>query len=348
MPERIATARRVTRSAFVALAVVSLLGSSAPPVAASDASNAFIAIRATTVWPVAGGTRDAITSTFGPRIKVSSGGYDWHRGIDLHAVEGTPIVAPTDGTLFGIRDYPDGGLTVILRHRFASPTLFKGKLLTDYYTFYMHLSAIAPDLVAAAASGATPDVPRGTTIGAAGHTGSAVDDHLHLELRLGTPYSLEWQLANPTSRYGANAFGFDPHVHPLLLFAPSGAHGMSLSLARAVSKTADGRVTFSANDDEPLLDRLTVEIRRRSDGRLMASHLLDLDERLGFDPTSTAALDTPDTTRPYLAPLPFGTRSPYQTELVIPRSWAASWTGTKFRTTVVATDIWDRTTSVAW
>lgn len=309
---------------------------------------AFTAIRSGALWPVEGGTRDAITSTFGPRIKASTDGYDWHRGLDLHLAVGTPIVAPVDGTLFAVRTYADGGLSVVLRHRFPSPVLFGGRLVEDYFTYYMHLHTVAADLVAADAAGETPAVPRGRRIGTGGESGSTVSPHLHWELRVGTPYSLEWQLANPGSRWGATAFGFDPHVHPMLLAVPAAKHLMALRVVTKPAASADGLVRLTTDDDQPLPDRFVVRIVRRADNAVVATHTLDLDERTGFDPRSTAALDTPDTSRPYLAPVPFGSASPYVQQLVLPRAWVGARTGSAYRTTVTVTDIWGRSVSLSW
>jgi murein DD-endopeptidase MepM/ murein hydrolase activator NlpD len=313
----------------------------------TEITTAFAALRAEALWPVEGGVFDAMTSTFGPRIKASTGTHDWHRGIDLDAPEGTPVRAPIDGVFFGLRNYPDGGLTVILRHAFPTPVNYQGKSLSHYYTFYMHLSSVDLALQEAAAAGQTPAVPRGYHLGAVGHSGSALDDHLHWELRVGSPYSLEWQLQNPTSQYGYNQFGFDPHMHPMFLAVPYTAHGMGLTLLKKPGKTT-GTVRFSSNDDQPLLNRILVQVKRRSDNRIMATHTLDLNQRTGYDATSTAALDTVNTTRPYLAPQPFGTLSPYVTDLMIPPTFVGSYTGTKYLTTVLVHDIWGRSTQIAW
>ncbi len=340
---------RTLLSAAMALAIVGVAVPSARVGAATDGlAAAFTAIRGGTVWPVQGGTRDAITSTLGPRIRAATDAYDWHRGIDLHAPEGTPVVAALAGDLFGVRDYADGGLTVIVRHAFPEPVLFQGRTLSHFYTFHMHLSEIAPALVAAAAAGETPAVARGERIGRVGHTGNALSDHLHWELRVGTPYSLEWQLANPGSRFGADAFGFDPHVHPMLLVPPPSSHGMSLSVTTKPALTADGLVRIVTSDDDPLLDRIEVRVVRRSDGRLLQGHTLDLDERIGYDARSTAALDTPDTTRPWLSPVPFGSTSTWTTRLVVPASWWSGVAGVRVRTTVRIVDAWGRSTSLSW
>ena len=336
---------RLAAIALVCLPTTVILGAPAAS-AANDLPTVFALLRSSAVWPVQGGHLDAITSTFGPRIKVSSGSYDWHRGIDMDAAEGTLVRAALPGTLFGVRNYADGGLTVILRHQFPYAVDFQGRSMQYFYTFSMHLSTIEPALLAAAEANLQPAVAAGATIGTVGHSGSAVDDHLHFEVRVGSPYSLEWQLANPSSAYGANNFGFDPHVHPMFLVPPASSHGMALTLSQIPSARRDGKVRFSADDDRPLLDRITVTIVRKSDGRTMNSHVLDLDERLGFDATSTVALDTPIVTKPYFSPIRFGTASPYVTDLVIPMKWVGTSSGAKFRTTVVATDIWGNSTTV--
>lgn len=309
----------------------------------------FQSLRSTAIWPVSGTTFNEIESTFGPRIKVSTSGYDWHRGIDIDALEGTPVLAPVAGNLFDIKTYTDGGLTVILKHTFPDPVLFQGKTLTSYYTFYMHLSSVDATLQAAANAGQTPAVPQGFQVGTVGHSGTAVGDHLHWEIRVGTPYSLEWQLANPTSQYGANNFGFDPHVHPMLLTVPTATNTLAASLTTKPTSSIDGRVRITTDDEQPLFNRVQVKIVNKSTNLTVANHVLDLNERIGFDATTNTRLDTPDKTKPYFAPISFGTSSAtWSTDLVIPKSWVGKNTGSKFLTTVTLTDIWGRTKSVSW
>jgi len=342
--------RRTVLTGIAASAIVLAALPAAVPARGAETglTAAFAAIRSGALWPVEGGTRDAITSTFGPRIKASSDAYDWHRGLDLHLAVGTPIVAPVDGTLFAVRTYTDGGLTVVLRHRFPSPVSFGGRLVDDYFTYYMHLDSVAADLVAADAAGETPSVPRGRRIGTGGESGSTVSPHLHWELRVGTPYSLEWQLANPGSRWGSAAFGFDPHVHPMLLAVPAAKHLMTLRVMTKPTTSVDGLLRLTTDDDQPLADRFVVRITRRSDNAVVAAHTLDLDERTGFDARSTAALDTPDRTAPWLSPVPFGSAAPYIQQLVLPSSWIGARSGSAYRTTVTVTDIWGRSVSASW
>lgn len=106
----------------------------------------------------------------------------------------------------------------------------------------------------------------------------------------------------------------------------------------------DGLILVAVdNDDQPVLNRVEVSILEEASGAVVASHALDLNQRLGFDATTTAALDSRDTSRPYFDPLPFeDAQKDYQTRLVIPAGFAAPlFTGDR-RLRVVARDIWGR------
>ncbi len=340
--------RRLIR---VALAVVVICGLGADALWAqtNNLTAAFRTLRGNALWPVSGSTFDAVESTFGPRIKDSTGLYDWHRGIDIDAPEGTPVWAALDGTLFNVTTYADGGLTVILKHSFPVPVVYSGRTLNHFYTFHMHLSSVTASLQTAAAAGQTPAVIRGAEIGKVGHSGTAIGDHLHWEIRSGTPYSLEWQLANPTSQYGANNFGFDPHVHPMLLTVPFVSSSMTLSVTTKPTSKIDGIVRFACLDDQPLLNRFEVRIVKKTTNAIVANHTLDLNERIGFDATTNAALDTPDKTKPYISPISFGpTAASFMTDLVIPKAWVGGNSGSKFTTTVTAYDIWGVSKTQSW
>jgi hypothetical protein len=178
---------------------------------------AFQTIRTNALWPVSGTTFDAVESTFGPRIKASSGLYDWHRGIDIDAPEGAPVLATLDGTLFDIVTY------------------------------------------------------------------------------------------------------------------------------------IDGKVRFTCIDDQPLLNRFDVRIVKKSTNTTVAQHTLDFNERLGFNATTNAALDTPDKTKPYISPISFGpSAASFATDLVIPKTWVGGNSGSKFLTTVTACDIWGLSKTLSW
>jgi murein DD-endopeptidase MepM/ murein hydrolase activator NlpD len=315
----------------------------------SNLTAAFQTLRTNALWPVSGSTFDAVESTFGPRIKASSRLYDWHRGIDIDAPEGTPVLATLDGTLFDITTYTAGGLTVILKHNFAVPVVYAGRTLNHFYTFHMHLSSVEPVLQNAFNAGQKPSVAKGAEIGQVGHSGTAIGDHLHWELRAGTPYSLEWQIAHPTSQYGVNNFGFDPHMHPMLLTVPFATSNMTLSLTTKPSSRIDGKVRFSCLDDQPLLNRFDVRIVRKSSNTTVALHTLDFNERLGFNASTNAALDTQDKTKPYISPISFGnSAASFTTDLVIPKTWVGANSGANFLTTVAAYDIWGRSKILSW
>ncbi|MGH9385183.1 MAG: M23 family metallopeptidase [Vicinamibacterales bacterium] len=318
------------------------------PLLAADSDglrNAFTSIRTQTAWPVVVASLDNITSTFGPRIRISTMAYDWHRGIDIDAPLGAPVVAAADGTLYNVTTYADGGLTVVLRHAFASPVVYKGKTLTYYYTFHMHLSGVAQKLLDADAAGQKPAVAKGEAIGSVGHSGSAVDDHLHFEVRVGTSCSLEYQLANPAS--SCAGWGFDPHMHPLWMFPPL-ALDQKLTITRQPTSNADGWARYESNDDNPMLNRVELKIVEKKSKKVVASHVLDFNERLGFDATSTAALDTPNQSKPYMSPILFGNATRYTTDIVMPALFVGRYYGSRYQSTLTATDIWNRAVSAVW
>lgn len=310
----------------------------------NQVTSVFSNLRANMLWPVVGSSYDSITSTFGPRIQYSTKSYDWHRGIDINAPLGTNVVAPTAGTFFGIRNYTDGGTSVILRHALPAKISYAGKSLSYYYTFYMHLDSVDPSLLNAAVGKV---VNRGDPIGKVGHSGGAVFDHLHWELRIGAPYSLEWQLANPSSSYGSKNFGFDPHMHPMLMTIPYVSNSASLSLLTRPGST-DGIIQYSSDDDQPLLNRIEITIKSKVDNSLKASHTLDFNERVGYDPISDINLNKINYLKPYMSPQPLGTSSPYLTKIVIPQAFVGSYYGGNYLTTVKAFDIWGRIIFIEW
>lgn len=113
-------------------------------------------------FPVAGGQ---LSSPFGYRRGV------FHRGLDISAAKGVPVVACADGEVKftgsrkGYRSY---GRTVLIDH---------GK---DVRTHYAHLSKI---LVKKG-----DKVKKGQTIALVGNTGRSTSPHLHLEVSVGNRY----------------------------------------------------------------------------------------------------------------------------------------------------------------
>jgi murein DD-endopeptidase MepM/ murein hydrolase activator NlpD len=118
------------------------------------------------VWPTPKSNVSNISSTFGPRKKVSCGGcHDFHRGIDIHGEIGDDVVAIYDGHVERKVIYTDGGLTLIIEHTpFHDNVILSGEIPTTcWYTLYMHLNSTAVEEGAVVAAG--------QIIGAIGMTG---------------------------------------------------------------------------------------------------------------------------------------------------------------------------------
>ena len=161
-----------------------------------------------------------ISSPFGPRLMASNNyRYDFHRGIDFKADKGTPVKAIADGEIYRVymegetgTPYPDGGTVIIVKHTYDTPIEFHGKSLNTYYSLYMHLDSINVPVIKASPY---PAVKKGDIIGAVGNTGTTEFYHLHLEIRVGTYCSYEYQVNNPT-KLCSQVFDapVDPHINP--------------------------------------------------------------------------------------------------------------------------------------
>ena len=99
---------------------------------------------------------------FGWRKDPRTGKRQFHRGIDIVADAGTPIVAPADGLVSRATRVADYGKMIDLSHGFG------------YATRYGHLSEI---LVRPGQR-----VRRGDVIGRVGSTGRSTGPHLHYEV----------------------------------------------------------------------------------------------------------------------------------------------------------------------
>lgn len=141
---------------FVALAAVSFSFAPAPAPPSSSISKLL-------VYPVAG-TRSYIKDKWGAR---RAGGTRKHKGIDIHARKGTPVVAITDGVIVERDHTLIGGKTLWLKGKHA------------WTAYYAHLDK---QYVREGQR-----VRKGQVIGTVGNTGNArsTPPHLHFGVKQG-------------------------------------------------------------------------------------------------------------------------------------------------------------------
>lgn len=106
-------------------------------------------------WPV----RGAVNSEFGMRQSPWGSTREFHAGMDIRAMRGTPVRAPAPGSVVFAGVQPDYGNTVIIDH---------GR---DIRSLYGHLSRLH------VRTGQT--VERGQVIALSGNTGRSSGPHLH-------------------------------------------------------------------------------------------------------------------------------------------------------------------------
>lgn len=130
-------------------------------------------------WPLAGEV--VVTSGFGSRRDYNRGSAAWrHKGVDLRAAEGTPVLAANDGTvLLARRRLSLTGGSVILGHGYG--------LSSSYF----HLSKVEVK--------AGQAVKKGQRLGLSGSTGLSSGPHLHWQMDLrGVPVSpQQWLQSDP-------------------------------------------------------------------------------------------------------------------------------------------------------
>ncbi|MCM1221264.1 MAG: peptidoglycan DD-metalloendopeptidase family protein, partial [Lachnospiraceae bacterium] len=103
----------------------------------------------------------SITSPYGYRVHPINGGKDLHRGIDIAAAEGTPILAVQDGRVASAGDAGGYGLCLVIEGE------------DGYQSRYAHCSSILVN--------AGQEVRRGDVVAYVGSTGDSTGPHLHLE-----------------------------------------------------------------------------------------------------------------------------------------------------------------------
>jgi murein DD-endopeptidase MepM/ murein hydrolase activator NlpD len=121
----------------------------------------WVLLATPSMWPVAG----QISGRFGDtRLTADAGGPRPHRGVDISAPTGTPIVAPADGVIRLAGQGLDLGHLIIIDHGYG------------FSTKYGHLKKYFVQ---------TGDkVRKGQTIGAVGSTGTSTGPHLHYEVHI--------------------------------------------------------------------------------------------------------------------------------------------------------------------
>lgn len=124
------------------------------------------------IWPLNGYTN--VSSGFGNRDLGFLA--DFHRGIDIPADAGTPIMACNGGTVVRSEYHYSWGNYVLIDHGNGQSTL------------YAHMTATA------VSAGAT--VSQGDVIGYVGQTGNAYGNHLHLE------YWINGNITDPYAMFG--------------------------------------------------------------------------------------------------------------------------------------------------
>jgi murein DD-endopeptidase MepM/ murein hydrolase activator NlpD len=108
--------------------------------------------------------RGWITSDFGYRTSPFTGTREFHRGVDIAARKGTPIVSPAQGRVHYVGEHKALGKTVVLRHGYGIETV------------YGHLSEVGVK------TGEL--VKRGQTVALMGNTGRSTGPHLHYQVQV--------------------------------------------------------------------------------------------------------------------------------------------------------------------
>jgi murein DD-endopeptidase MepM/ murein hydrolase activator NlpD len=113
------------------------------------------------IWPVMGW----VTSRYGYRTSPFTGKREFHRGIDISARVGEPVVAPADGTVVKACRKSDMGNMITIDH---------GNGIVTSYGHLLKLSTIKRG----------QNVKRGEVIGYVGNSGRSTGPHLHYGVRV--------------------------------------------------------------------------------------------------------------------------------------------------------------------
>jgi hypothetical protein len=201
------------------------------------------------LWPLNGSTTpDEMNTSFGPRIDADR--WDFHDGIDLPALQGTPVHAMRKGKVHHAGDGGTGGFSS--RHvvvRVTDPT--HGRM----FHLYLHLDSIDATVVTGAS------VAQGQVIGTVGDD-DATYFHLHMEMRKGTVKQIG----------SVHPLGFLPYADTANFFAPVVDRFNRLDAFMAA------RLLFGATSKHPGdLQRVEVDLRRGP--RLLTTRVVDFNDK---------------------------------------------------------------------
>lgn len=126
-------------------------------------------------WPVPSSNR--ITCEFGPRKSPTAGASSYHKGIDIGASSGAPIVAAKGGTVVTASYNAAAGYYVMISHG------------NGVYTVYMHCQKLL------VSPGQT--VSQGQNIALVGSTGISTGPHLHFAVSVNGSYVNPRKYVNP-------------------------------------------------------------------------------------------------------------------------------------------------------
>ncbi|MEX0271655.1 M23 family metallopeptidase [Leptolyngbyaceae cyanobacterium UHCC 1019] len=163
-----------------------------------------------------------ITSAFGWRTHPITGDARFHRGIDLGAAYGSPVVAAKSGQIYLADMYGGYGLTVIVQHNAMQQTL------------YAHMSQLF----------VKPGewVRQGQLIGQVGSTGSSTGPHLHFEFLQQTAQG--WNAIDPAAVF----------MQAISTAQSQNTQRMAIGLGNQINLSASGIVDISATP--PMLVQL--------------------------------------------------------------------------------------------
>ncbi|XYH95207.1 M23 family metallopeptidase [Sorangium sp. So ce1128] len=201
------------------------------------------------VWPI-GGTDEMqpMSSSFGPRLQASRDDvYDFHRGIDIPTVMGTPVYAVAEGKVTRAGRYKDfDDVVVQIEHCDAPDACF--------YSTYIHLTLPLVE---------TGDqVGRGQHIAYTGLAASSLFPHLHFEIREGGTEKVYC-------------------VHPLRFLPTPGGLPPALAVRRTdedSTSTVSVEVEATLPGISPGLVEVAVATSSRSTGEVIAERAFNYDE----------------------------------------------------------------------